>query len=106
MALDITDFSHSNYAYTTDGGVASMVSMRNVYSACSGLTAATTALPKFLAKHARRRYISTSADEGANGFGHRHYPIAITGVANPIAPGTIDGLAWVLKGYRGEQQRA
>jgi hypothetical protein len=110
MAYAITDFTHGKYAYSNDAQVANIVSMRNVYATPSGMTLATggaAGAPVILAKHARRRYIFSQGG-GANGLNlERHFPIAITQVAAPTAPGTIDGVTnWVLKGYRGEQQRA
>jgi hypothetical protein len=105
----ITDFSHGIYQYLNDANVECALSMRNVYATPSGLALATTALPAFLSKHARRRYIY-SPTGGNTAPGHsvkRHYPIAISLVATPTAPGTIDGITdFVLKGYRGEQERA
>jgi hypothetical protein len=106
----ITDFSHGIYAYTNDAAVANQVSMRNVYATPSGLSLATSAVPQILSKHARRRYIHSVTGGVTSGTSHpleRHYPIAIAQVATPTAPGTIDGVTdWVLKGYRGEQDRA
>jgi hypothetical protein len=109
MSMTISDFTHGHYAYTNDAGVLNQVSMRNVYAVPSGLSLATGAgagAPTFSAKMARRRYIS-ALGQGAGGTTvNRHYPIAATQVASPTPPGTIDGCTFVLKGYRGERDRA
>jgi hypothetical protein len=106
----ITDFSHGTYAYTNDSGVANNVSMRNVYATVSGLTAGGGGTPNILSKHARRRYIHspTGGVSGATSQPlERHFPIATSKIATPGTIGTLDGVTdWVVKGYRGEQQRA
>lgn len=108
MAYAITDFSHLLMTYTNDANAVRKVSLRTIYQAASQLAAlgGNNGAPVIPTKHARRRYIFYQNLTNKGDDLHRHYPVALANAANPTAPGQLDGVTWVLKGYRGEQERA
>jgi hypothetical protein len=108
LPATITDFSHTNRTYTSDSNATWQIGIRTVYIAASQLAAigGNTGAPHFPSKHARRRYIYYIEPAAGKKDLHRHYPVAIANVTGaPAAPNGIDGLNWLLKGYRGEQDR-
>ena len=105
MPYSITDFSHQSRGYAPDSGGTFNVSLRTVYVGPSQLAAKNAGAKNFSSKHARRRYIFYQNTGTGNDL-RRHYPVSIANATTPTAPGTIDGVPWVLKGYRGEQDRA
>jgi hypothetical protein len=114
MPYAITNFSHTKYGYTSDGGQPKFVSCRTVYTvALTGLAATPAAgAAEIRVLHARRRYIhsKTGSQTPVNPV-ERHFPVVIAKAQNPAVNAalgaTVDGITdFLWKGYRGETDRA